>query len=119
MSCPCNNISPPSSTGSESTSGPVPISKQLLKEGDTLTKLKFAYYINPAKFQMYFADIGISVDDPEIVLPELAKLADTGKDKEGIVKRPNGQPLHFSVKRVFTDLMISTCDASQNKIKLI
>lgn len=123
MSCPCSNVN--SNSGSALSTGPdsyrgIPISRQLLRDNDLLTKLKFAYYINPIKFKSYFSEIGIEIDNPEEQLPVLAELSKKGLDQQGRVKRPiSGEPIKFSVNDVFNKVIVSTCDLNKDKIVLI
>lgn len=62
----------------------------------SLPMLKYLYCKYKGQFTYVFGKIGMNVNETN--LPALAKLADTGGDKLGMAKGPDGKSVYFSVE---------------------
>ncbi len=76
-------------------------------QGDLIEFMKLGYCADEEQFKDLFADAGVnvkSIDD----LMMLSKLAATGGDIKGVLKRADNTPLKFSVVDTFGKMSLST-----------
>ncbi len=90
----------------------------LLKKGDALTLLRFAFWADEAELKRKFAELGIEIKD-ETDLVTLAELHRGGADRAGQLKRYGNQPIHFDVKEVLGSMKLSHKAMSKSKIKIV
>lgn len=83
------------------------LSRDLFLKNDVLTLLKFGWAVNKKALIDVFKKNGIDIES-EKDLQGLADLHNTGKDKSGVLKDKNGNPMFFDVVAILASEKTAT-----------